>query len=145
MMRRDAARALDGRCDAVLDYKTTLRKLALRDDRYIEALLARERASAEESGLDARLRALVQIGALVAVDAAPPSYMSVAEEALDAGATYEELVGSLIVVLPVVGGPRVVSAAPNLGLAIGYDVGDALEAVDDGGAPSGPRDGAAAP
>jgi len=26
--------------------------------------------------------------------------------------------------------PRVVSAAPNLGLAIGYDVGDALEALD---------------
>jgi hypothetical protein len=32
------------------------------------------------------------------------------------------------VVMPVVGVPRVVSAAPNLGLAIGYDVADALEA-----------------
>jgi hypothetical protein len=63
----------------VLDYKTTLRKLALRDDRYIEALLAREgMRSAEQSGLDSRARALVQIGALVAVDAAAPSYMSVA-------------------------------------------------------------------
>jgi len=116
----------------VLDYKTTLRKLALRDDRYIGALLARASASAEESGLDARTRALVQIGALVAVDAAPPSYMSVAEEALGAGATYDDLVGSLIVVMPVVGVPRVVSAAPNLGLAIGYDVGAALEAVEPG-------------
>jgi alkylhydroperoxidase/carboxymuconolactone decarboxylase family protein YurZ len=117
----------------VLDYKTTLRRLALRDDRYIEALLAREGASAEESGLDPRARALVQIGALVAVDAAPPSYMSVAEEALGAGATYEELVGALLVLVPVVGVPRVVSAAPNLGLAIGYDVGDALEVVVPGG------------
>ena len=114
----------------MLDYKTTLRKLALRDDRYIDALLAHEKSSAAESGLDARVRALVQLGALVAVDAAPPSYMSVAEEAIDAGATYEDLVGSLIVVMPVVGVPRVVSAAPNLGLAIGYDVGDALEALD---------------
>jgi 4-carboxymuconolactone decarboxylase len=114
----------------VLDYKTTLRKLALRDDRYIDALLAHEKSSAAESGLDPRVRALVQLGALVAVDAAPPSYMSVAEEAIDAGATYEDLVGSLIVVMPVVGVPRVVSAAPNLGLAIGYDVGDALEALD---------------
>ena len=113
----------------MLDYKTTLRKLALRDDRYIEALLAREGMSAEESGLDSRARALVQIGALVAVDAAPPSYMSVAEEALAAGATREELVGSLIVLIPVVGVPRVVAAAPNLGLALGYDVGDALEQV----------------
>lgn len=114
----------------MLDYKITLRKLALRDDRYVGALLAREDASADESGLDARTRALVQIGALVAVDAAPPSYMSVAEAALDAGVTHEELVGALIVVLPVVGIPRLVSAAPNLGLAIGYDVGDALEALD---------------
>ena len=118
-------------CDAVLDYKTTLRKLALRDDRYVAALLAREDASAVESGLDYRTRALVQIGALVAVDAAPPSYMSVAEAALDAGVTHEELVGALIVVLPVVGMPRLVSAAPNLGLAIGYDVGHALEALED--------------
>jgi alkylhydroperoxidase/carboxymuconolactone decarboxylase family protein YurZ len=130
MMRRDAAQALDGRCDAVLDYKTTLRRLALRDDRYIEALLAREGARADESGLDARTSALVQIGALVAVDAAPPSYMSVAENALQAGAAHEDLVGSLIVVMPVVGVARVVSAAPNLALSIGYDVGDALEAVE---------------
>jgi alkylhydroperoxidase/carboxymuconolactone decarboxylase family protein YurZ len=117
----------------VLDYKTTLRRLALRDDRLIEALLAREGACSE-SGLDPRMRALVQIGALVAVDAAPPSYMSVAEEAIEAGATYDDLVGSLIVVMPVVGVPRVVSAAPSLGLALGYDVGEALEAVggDDG-------------
>ena len=113
----------------MLDYKTTLRKLALRDDRYIEALLAREGMSAEESGLDCRARALVQIGALVAVDAAPPSYMSVAEDALAAGATREELVGSLIVLIPVVGVPRVVAAAPNLGLALGSDVADALEHV----------------
>ena len=113
----------------MLDYKITLRKLALRDDRYIEALLAREGMSAEESGLDSRARALVQIGALVAVDAAPPSYMSVADEALAAGATREELVGSLIVLIPVVGVPRVVAAAPNLGRALGYDVVDALEHV----------------
>ena len=116
----------------MLDYKTTLRKLALRDDRYIDALLAHEKSSAAESGLDPRVRALVQLGALVAVDAAPPSYMSVAEEAIDAGATYEDLVGSLIVVMPVVGVPRVVSAAPNLGLALGYDVGEALETVAPG-------------
>ena len=43
----------------MLDYKTTLRKLALRDDRYIGALLAREGMSAEESGLTtAELRLL---------------------------------------------------------------------------------------
>ena len=128
----------------MLDYKTTLRRLALRDDRYIEALLAGESATAEVSGLDARTRALVQIGALVAVDAAPPSYMSVAEKAFQAGATREDLVGSLIVVMPVVGVPRVVSAAPNLGLALGYDVGEALEAAEHSADRTGSGKGAAA-
>ena len=63
-------------------------------------------------------------------DAAPPSYMSAVEAAGHAGVTHEEIVGALIAVLPVVGVARVVSAAPNLGLAIGYDVGDALERLE---------------
>jgi alkylhydroperoxidase/carboxymuconolactone decarboxylase family protein YurZ len=123
----------------VFDYKTTLRKLAVRDDRYVGALLADEEAGAAESGLEPRVRALVQIGALVAVDAAPPSYMGVVEEAFAAGATPEDIVGSLVVVLPVVGVPRVVSAAPNLGLALGYDVADALEVGEDDGDTAGSR------
>ena len=34
--------------------------------------------------------------------------------------------------LPTVGVGRVVTAAPNLGLAMGYDVADALELVENG-------------
>ena len=110
-----------------MDYKTTLRRLALRDDAYIESLLADERLSAGISTIDARSHALVRVGALIAIDAAPPSYMSAVDDAVKAGATHEEIVGTLIAVMPVVGVARVVSAAPNLGLAIGYDVGDAFE------------------
>lgn len=118
----------------MLDYKATLRKLALRDDDYIESVLAVGGVGAAEAGLEPRERALVQVGALIAMDAAPPSYMNAAEAALDAGATCDELVGALIVVMPVVGVARVVSAAPNLGLALGYDVAAALESrtEDDG-------------
>jgi hypothetical protein len=43
-------------------------------------------------------------------------------DALEAGAAYEELLGTLIVVMPVVGVARDVSAAPSLGLALGYGV-----------------------
>ena len=118
--------------DAVLDYKATLRRLALRDDRYIESLLAQDHAGAAEAGIDPRAQALVSVGALIAIDAAPPSYMSAAQAALEAGATHEELVGTLIVVMPIVGVARVVSAAPNLGLAIGYDVAEALEVYENG-------------
>jgi 4-carboxymuconolactone decarboxylase len=117
--------------DAVGDYRLILRKLALRDDRYIDTLLAAEASAAAASRLDPRSHALARIGALIAADAAPPSYMSAVEDALAAGSTYDEIVGTLIAVMPVVGVARVVSAAPNLALALGYDVGAALESVEE--------------
>ena len=112
------------------DYKLTLRRLALRDDRFIEALLSEGHANATLSGIDAKSHALARISALIAMDAAPPSYMSAVEAGLRAGASYEEIVGTLIAVIPIVGVARVVSAAPNLALALGYDVAEALELVD---------------
>ena len=116
--------------DSVDDYKLTLRRFALRDDRYIDALLGEESANTELSGIDPRSHALLRIAALIAVDAAPPSFMSAVQAGLDAGATYDEIVGTLIAVMPIVGVARVVSAAPNLGLALGYDVSEAFELVD---------------
>jgi alkylhydroperoxidase/carboxymuconolactone decarboxylase family protein YurZ len=114
----------------VEEYKQTLRRLAVRDDRYIDALLSEERSNATLAGIDPKSHALLRIAALIAVDAAPPSYMSAVEAGLTAGASYEEIVGTLIAVIPIVGVARVVSAAPNLGLALGYDVAEALELVD---------------
>ena len=64
------------------DFRTTLRRLALRDDRFIERLLTDECTSAATAELAPRERALVQLGALIALDAAPPSYMSAAQAAL---------------------------------------------------------------
>jgi 4-carboxymuconolactone decarboxylase len=110
-------------------YKETLRRLAVRDDRYIDSLLRADRDEASLAGMDCRSHALARIGALIALDAGPPPFMSSVEAALNAGVSHDEIVGTLIAVLPVVGVPRVVSAASNLGLALGYDVADALEAV----------------
>jgi hypothetical protein len=112
---------------AVSDFEFTLRKLTVRDDRYIDGILAGEREYADACCMDAKAHALVRLGALIALDAAPPSYMNVVGEALAAGATVSEVVGTLIAVMPVVGSARVVAAAPNLGLALGYDVHAALE------------------
>ncbi len=123
-------KASNGRGDLVDEYKLTLRRLALRDDRFIEALLSEDRANVTLSGIDQRSHALLRIAALIAVDAAPPSYMNDVEAGLRAGASYEEIVGTLIAVIPIVGVARVVSAAPKLGLALGYDVAEALELVD---------------
>jgi 4-carboxymuconolactone decarboxylase len=119
-----------GQGDFVDEYKLTLRRLALRDDRFIQTLLCEERTNATLAGIDPRSHALLRIAALIAVDAAPPSYMSAVESGVRAGASYDEIVGTLIAVMPIVGVARVVSAAPNLGLALGYDVSEAFELID---------------
>ena len=124
--------ASNGLGSNVEDYKVTLRRLALRDDRYIDELLRGERASTVLSGLAPKEHALARVASLIAVDAAPPSFMSAVQAGLDAGLTEAEIVGTLIAVIPIVGVARVVSAAPNLALALGYDVAEAFEAVGDG-------------
>ena len=109
------------------EYKLTLRRLAVRDDRFIDVLLSEERANVTLAGIDARSHALARVAALIAMDAATPSYQSAVEAGLEAGVSNEEIVGTLIAVLPVVGAARVVAAAPKLALALGYDVAEALE------------------
>jgi len=115
------------------DYQLTLRKLAVRDERYIDALLQTDRANATLAGIDERAHALIRIGALITLNAAPAAYMEAVAKAFRAGASHEEIVGTLITLLRTVGVARVVTAAPNLGLALGYDVAEALELVENGG------------
>ena len=112
---------------AVENHECTLRKLAIGDDALIDAMLASEQANLGQSGLDPKTHAFVRLGALIAVDAAAPSYLDALECARQYDTSDDELVGCLIAVLPDVGAARVTSAAPKLGLAIGYDVAVALE------------------
>jgi hypothetical protein len=56
--------------------------------------------------------------------------MAAIEEARAHGASCDEIAGCLVAVLPTVGVARVVSAAPKVALALGYDVDAALELVD---------------
>jgi 4-carboxymuconolactone decarboxylase len=110
---------------SVQDPEHTLRRLAIGDDAYIEGIVSR--AGRTCSGLDLKTQSLVRLGALIAVDAAPPSYLDAVDSARDAGTDDVELVGCLLAVLPALGAARVISAAPKLGLALGYDVVAALE------------------
>ena len=57
--------------------------------------------------------------------------MGAIESALEAGATEQDIVGVLAALLPTLGPDRVVAAAPSLGLALGYDVDEALERRSD--------------
>ena len=82
------------------------------------------------SHLDHKTHALVRLAAALALDAPPSLYQATIHTALAAGASLDEIVGALIAVAPTVGIARVVSAAPEVALALGYDLDAAFEAPD---------------
>ena len=74
---------------------------------------------------------LVRIAVLIAMDAGTPAYQREVNAALAAGATADDLMGVLCAVAGVVGSAHVMSAAPRLAMALGYDVEADLEQLDD--------------
>jgi alkylhydroperoxidase/carboxymuconolactone decarboxylase family protein YurZ len=111
-----------------LDYTEVLRHLALHDGRVaveVHGSFA-TRPPGFDPILEPRTLELVRLAALVAVGGAGPSYGAQADAAVDAGATAAEVVDVLVGVIPVVGLPCVVAAAPKLALALGYDVDEGL-------------------
>jgi 4-carboxymuconolactone decarboxylase len=105
-----------------LDYTDVLRSLAINDTH-----LAEDGVDVEFQALDPKTLALVRLAALVAVGGAVPSYGAQADDAVNAGATATEIVEVLLGVVPVVGLPGAVAAAPKLAMALGYDINDGLE------------------
>ena len=88
-----------------------------------EALELRE-AHHDATELDRRTFALVQIAALIALDAPPAAYAWQVANALESGATAEDLLAVLRAVAPQVGRPRVIAAAPEIMLALGLSFPD---------------------
>lgn len=108
-----------------MDYTERLRRLALNDTRLAEDLTGPSESDASE--LDPKTLALARLAALVAAGGALPSYMAQADAAVNAGASAAEIVAVLVGVVPIVGLPCVVAAAPRLAMALGYDTDDAFE------------------
>ena len=79
------------------------------------------------SELEPKTRALVRLAAYVALDASAHAYVRAVEVSVRSGAWPDEMVGVLFAVAPVVGVSRVVSAAPKLASAMGFDVDRAIE------------------
>lgn len=73
------------------------------------------------------MRALVRLAAYVALGASPQAYTLGVGAAVSSGATSDEMMGVLFAVAPAVGVARVVSAAPKLASAMGFDVDRAME------------------
>jgi 4-carboxymuconolactone decarboxylase len=112
-------------------HEELLRRLALHDEPFIDSALGLQIGDNEAAGLDPKTHALIRLGALVAQGAAPVSYSWAVEAALAAGATIDEIIGTLIAVAPIIGLARVVSATLGVALAIGYDLDQAFEALDE--------------
>jgi alkylhydroperoxidase/carboxymuconolactone decarboxylase family protein YurZ len=98
--------------------------LALGDPEFLEKVLGLRADLQEHSGLDPRSFALVKIAALIALDAPPASYLWQVANALDSGATPGDLIGVLRAIMPQVGLPRIVAAAPELMVALGLALPD---------------------
>jgi 4-carboxymuconolactone decarboxylase len=108
-----------------VDYLDLLRRLSVHDARVATALLGGDASSPGPApSLDPHTLALVRLAALVAVGGAVPSFGAQADAAVDAGATNDEIVDVLLSVIPVIGLPRVVAAAPKVALALGHDLDD---------------------
>jgi 4-carboxymuconolactone decarboxylase len=111
----------------IATHEEALRRLVLHDEGCIQSMLGIHLSDNEAAGLDPKTQALIRLGGLVAMGAAPVSYHWAAEAALNAGATAEDVVGALIAVAPISGLARVISATPEVALAIGYDLDQAFE------------------
>ena len=110
--------------------ESALTSIAQGDAPVLERLVAMNLDSLEGSGLDEKTYFMVRLAALVAMDAAPVSYLMNLGLAREAGVTLEEAQGTLIAIAPMVGSARVASAAGKiLRAAFGVAVAEAENAV----------------
>jgi alkylhydroperoxidase/carboxymuconolactone decarboxylase family protein YurZ len=94
--------------------ESTLGSIAQGDRPVLEQLVAMNLDSLANSGLDGRTYFLTRLAALVAMDAAPVSYVINLGLAQEVGVTLEEAQATLIAIAPVVGSARVAAAAGNI-------------------------------
>jgi alkylhydroperoxidase/carboxymuconolactone decarboxylase family protein YurZ len=89
-------------------------------------------ASLARNSLAPRELMLVRMAALIAVDAAPASYLMNAGAASESGVTADDIQGVMIGIAPVVGSARVVSAGGKILRALGLAIAVAeAEMADD--------------
>jgi alkylhydroperoxidase/carboxymuconolactone decarboxylase family protein YurZ len=102
--------------------RNALLGLAIGDADVLKEAVDIREAEQQSSGLDPVTFGLVKIAALIALDSPPASYMWQIANALDAGATAADILGVLRAVAPQVGGPKIISAAPEIMVALGLSL-----------------------
>ena len=104
------------------------RRMTVGDETLMASLFSEDGDAA--MALDDRTSSLVRLAALVVVDADTPAYQCEVRDALAAGASPEQITAVLVAIARVAGSALVMSAAPKLALALGYDVDAGLEDAD---------------
>jgi 4-carboxymuconolactone decarboxylase len=99
----------------------SLRRLALSDEGSLRSVVAGP-GMPGAGDLDAKDQALVALAALLSVGAAVVSLRRAVELVYAAGGSEDEVLGVLLAIAPAVGHARVVGMAPQLALALGYDL-----------------------
>ena len=115
------------RVDQTVRFQETLRRLAIIDEGFVEDEAGLGPALAGTSALDAKTAALLQVAVSVAIGSSAVCLEWSTARALAAGATEDEIADVLLAIAPVAGLGRVVSAAPGVATALGYDIDAALE------------------
>jgi 4-carboxymuconolactone decarboxylase len=117
--------------DQAAGLQEMLRKLAMVHEGFVQDKARLEFDLARASALDPKTAALIVVGVVVAIGAAPACLRWSAGRALAAGASADEITGVLLAIAPVAGLGRVVGAAPGLAAGLGYDLEAALMEIDD--------------
>jgi len=106
-----------------------LRRLTIGDPAFCRTVMSAELADPLHA-LDARSMALLRLGGSLTAGSSGPMWQQRVDDALNAGLSFDEIVASLTALAPTIGIERVVSVAPDLARALGYDVDAALERLD---------------
>ena len=107
-------------------FQEILRRLTIIDEGFVEDQAGLGVDPAGISALDAKTTALLRLAVSVAAGSSAVCLEWSTTRALAAGAGEDEIAEVLLAIAPVAGLGRIVSAAPEVAAALGYDIDAAL-------------------
>jgi hypothetical protein len=113
----------------MISSEEVLRKLTMADPAYLGGLMP-PGAGRAASALDARSVALVRLSSSITAGSAGSMLRQRVSDALGAGLGFEEIVATLVALVPTLGVDRIVAVAPDLARALDYDIDAAFEELD---------------
>ena len=92
------------------------------DTPVLDTIAAMTLDSIERCGLAPDTMMIARIAALVAMDAPPVSYLAHLDPAISSGVTSDQVQDVLVAIAPIVGTPRIASAAGHIAKALGFAI-----------------------